>query len=282
MSATAPPKAFVIGWPIAQSRSPVIHRYWLEKYSIAGSYEAIAVEPDRVSAFLAGFADDGFVGGNVTIPHKTAAFAAADETDDTARILNAVNTLWREDGRLCGTNTDVYGFLKNLEEKAPGWSESGGAATILGAGGAARAIAYSLIGRGFDPVRIVNRTVSRAADLATLFGPPVTSHAFNELAGLLGDTAVLVNTTSLGMINHDPLEIDLEPLPATALVTDIVYVPIETGLLAAARARGNRTVDGLGMLLHQAVPGFQKWFGIRPEVDAALRQRVLADIGAVR
>ncbi len=280
MNSGAPPKAFVVGWPIAQSRSPLIHRYWLQKYEIAGSYDAIAVEPDRISAFLAGFGDDGFVGGNVTIPHKTAAFNAADETDDTARFLNAVNTLWREGDRLCGTNTDVCGFLQNLDETAPGWADDPGAATILGAGGAARAVAYGLIGRGFAPVRIVNRTISRAGELAALFGPPATAHSFKELAGLLGDTALLVNATSLGMINHDPLDIDLASLPLDALVTDIVYVPVETGLLAAAARRGNPTVDGLGMLLHQAVPGFQKWFGVRPQVDQRLRARLLADIGA--
>ncbi|PLX38191.1 MAG: shikimate dehydrogenase [Hyphomicrobiales bacterium] len=271
-------RAGVIGWPVAHSRSPMIHGYWLKQYGIAGSYDRYPVEADRIDAFLADLAGAGLVGANVTIPHKEAAFRAAAEVDPVAAALGAVNTLWLEDGKLCGANTDAYGFLANLDAEAPGWDEVPGPAVVLGAGGAARAIVWALKERGFAPVHVVNRTVSRAAELVAAFGSPLEAHGWDALGTLLGDAVLVVNTTSLGMAGNPPLEIDLSHLPDTALVTDIVYVPLETPLLAAAKARGLGTVDGLGMLLHQAVPGFERWFGVRPDVTPALRQLVVDDL----
>ncbi len=298
---TGPGRAGVIGWPIAHSRSPTIHRYWLHQYGIEGSYDPIPVEPERIAGFLAGFASSGLIGANVTIPHKEAALAAVAVATPTAAAIGAVNTLWLEDGRLHGTNTDAEGFLANLDDLAPGWATSGmatsggaasgaatsggttragGPAVVLGAGGAARAIVVALRDRGVFPIAIVNRTRDRASALAARFGANITAHAWSELPSLLWSAQILVNTTSLGMTGQPPLEIDLAPLPADALVTDIVYAPLETPLLAAAKARGLRTVDGLGMLLHQAVPGFERWFGVRPVVTPELRAAIIATLGA--
>jgi shikimate dehydrogenase len=274
------PTACIIGWPVAHSRSPVIHRYWLKELGIAGDYVRQPVEPEKIAAYLAAFADSGYVGGNVTVPHKEAAFAAVAEADDAARAIGAVNTLWLADGRLLGANTDAFGFLANLDEATPGWDRHGGAAVVLGAGGAARAVIWALLKRGFAPIRLVNRTLSRADALAGRFGSEVEATDWRDLPKALAGAALLVNTTSLGMSNNPPLEIDLAPLSADALVTDIVYVPLETPLLAAARARGLAAVDGLGMLLHQAVPGFERWFGRRPIVSAGLRAAVLQTMAA--
>ncbi|MCC6981728.1 MAG: shikimate dehydrogenase [Bauldia sp.] len=273
-------QAGVIGWPVAHSRSPTIHRYWLRKHGLAGSYDPIPVEPERIAGFLRSFASSGFVGANVTIPHKEAALAAVAHATPAASAIGAVNTLWLEDGRLHGANTDAEGFLANLDQIAPGWDGAGGPAVVLGAGGAARAIIVALRGRGVLPIAVVNRTRERAASLAERFGDHITAHDWSELPALLGTARLLVNTTSLGMAGQPPLAIDLRPLPAGALVTDIVYTPLETPLLASARARGLRTVDGLGMLLHQAVPGFELWFGVRPEVTPELRAAVVATLGA--
>jgi shikimate dehydrogenase len=266
-------RAGVVGWPVAHSRSPVIHGAWLEEHGIAGSYERLPVPPEEIDTFLARLPERGLVGVNVTIPHKEAAFRAVAEVDDVARRLGVVNTIWLENGRLRGANTDVPGFLANLDAEAPGWDAAPGPAVVLGAGGAARAVVDGLAARGFAP-RIVNRTLGRAEALAAGY-PGATAHGFADLPRLLGETGLLVNTTSLGMAGQPPLEIDLAPLAETALVTDIVYVPLETPLLALARARRLRTVDGLGMLLHQAVPGFERWFGVRPRVTPALRAAVL-------
>jgi shikimate dehydrogenase len=273
--------AFVIGHPIAHSRSPMIHGHWLRQYGIEGSYRAIDVAPRDLGAFLAGLAENGFAGGNVTIPHKEAVFAAVGRLDEAAQAIGAVNTLWFEDGVLCGGNTDAYGFAANLDEHAPGWA-TGGPAVVVGAGGAARAVVHALKARGVRDIRIANRTAERAQDLADRFGGGVSGHPLAALAGLLGDAGLLVNTTALGMQGKEAsggLPADPALLPAHALVTDIVYVPLETPLLAAARRRGLKTVDGLGMLLHQAVPGFERWFGRRPEVTPALRALVVADLG---
>jgi shikimate dehydrogenase len=270
------PTACVIGWPIEHSRSPAIHKFWLKQLGISGDYVRRAVAPEAIAAFLADFGNSGFVGANVTVPHKEAAFAAVAETDAAARAIGAVNTLWISGGKLSGTNTDTFGFLANLDEGAKAWDKSPGSAVVLGAGGAARAVIWALLSRGFDPVHIVNRTPGRAEALADRFGARAKPAAWIELPRLLAGARLLVNTTTLGMRGGEPLTIDLTPLPADAVVTDLVYVPLVTELLAAARARGLVAVDGLGMLLHQAAPGFERWFGKMPEVTPELRAAVLA------
>ncbi|PTE07535.1 shikimate dehydrogenase [Mesorhizobium helmanticense] len=272
-------KAFVTGHPIAHSRSPKIHGHWLAKYGIDGSYRAIDVAPYDFAEFVQTLAANGYRGGNVTIPHKEAAFALVSRRDDAADAIGAVNTLWFEDGALWGGNTDGHGFAANLDEHAPGWA-SNGPAVVLGAGGASRAVIHALIERGVSDIRIVNRTLARAEELSHRFGSSVSAHGVAATGELLADAGLLINTTALGMHGNEGLSADPAGLPAHALVTDLVYVPLETPLLAAARARGLKTVDGLGMLLHQAVPGFERWFGVRPEVTAELRRMILADIGA--
>ena len=275
-------RAFVVGHPIAHSRSPLIHGHWLETLGLEGSYERIDVPPDAIDAFLRGLPHSGFVGGNVTIPHKEAALKAADRLDDAAELIGAANTLWLEDGKLCAGNTDAHGFAANLDAAAPRW-RSGRTALVLGAGGAARAILFALKAAGFTDIRVVNRTVERARELADRFGGTISAQGWEAAGELAADADLVVNTTSLGMISDDwggkggsPLDVAL--LPDGAIVADIVYVPLETPLLAAARGRGLVAVDGLGMLLHQAVPGFARWFGVRPEVTPALRARIVADL----
>ncbi|MCE1235330.1 MAG: shikimate dehydrogenase [Hyphomicrobiales bacterium] len=274
------PRAFVVGWPIAQSRSPLIHAHWLAEHGLAGSYERLAVPPDEIEAFLKNLPESGWVGGNVTVPHKETAFRLASERDAVAEATGAVNTLWIEEGKLCGGNTDAIGFLANLDDRAAGWDARPGDAVVLGAGGAASAAAWGLKTRGFR-VRLVNRTLARAEALAARLGDDVSAHGWDVVRHLLRDARLLVNTTSLGMAGKDEMTLDLSPLPATALVSDVVYVPLETPFLAAARARGLATVDGLGMLLHQAVSGFERWFGVRPKVTPELRRLLLADLGVV-
>lgn len=271
-------RAFVMGHPIAHSRSPMLHGYWLERYGIAGSYEPIDVAPEALAAFFARFCETGWVGGNVTVPHKLAVVRYLDRIDDAATALGAVNTIWWQDGELVGGNTDCTGFLGNLDELAPGWDRDAGNAVILGAGGAARAAAYGLRQRGLS-VALCNRTATKAEELAAHFGG-MSGHGMDALPGLLRDADLLVNTTSLGMLGKPPLEIDLAPLKPGAVVYDVVYVPLETGLLKAAKAKGHPTVDGLGMLLHQAVDGFRHWFGTTPEVTAELRALLIDDIRA--
>ena len=270
-------KAFVCGHPIAHSRSPMIHGHWLKSYGIDGSYTAIDVAPENFAAFVAGLAAAGLRGGNITIPHKEAAFTAVQRRDEAAEQIGAVNTLWFEDGILWGGNTDAYGFAANLDHLAPGWAK-GDVAVVLGAGGASRAIIHALKKRGFNDIRIVNRTLARASELADQFGAGVSAHPQAATAELLGDASLLVNTTALGMHGNEGLPADPSTLPDHAIVTDIVYVPLETPLLAAAKVRGLKTVDGLGMLLHQAVPGFERWFGYRPEVTAELRNLIVTDL----
>jgi shikimate dehydrogenase len=273
------PVACVIGWPVKHSRSPVIHRFWLNELGLDGDYVLQPVEPERIKAFLAGFATSGFVGGNVTVPHKEVAFAAVDERDANATATGALNTLWLADGRLVGANTDVTGFLANLDQELPGWDEKPGPAVVLGAGGAARAIVWALITRGFGPVHVVNRDPARPQALARQFGEnKIRPARWADLPSLLRTARILVNTTTLGMAGQPPLKVDLAPLPKDAVVNDIVYVPMETGLIAAARARNLRVSGGLGMLLHQAAPGFEHWFGRRPEVTPALRAAVQKSI----
>ncbi|MER8752630.1 shikimate dehydrogenase [Mesorhizobium sp. M1050] len=270
-------KAFVTGHPIKHSRSPKIHGYWLAKHGIGGSYEAIDVAPESFAAFVKTLQANGYSGGNVTIPHKEAAFALADNRDQAAQEIGAVNTLWFEDGILWGGNTDAHGFAANLDEHAPGWA-SNGPAVVLGAGGASRAVIHALKQRGVADIRIVNRTLGRAMELRDRFGAGVSAHGMAATGELLADAGLLVNTTALGMHGNEGLSADPALLPDHAIVTDIVYVPLETPLLAASRARNLKTVDGLGMLLHQAVPGFERWFGIRPQVTAELRALIEADL----
>jgi shikimate dehydrogenase len=284
MADAAVRKAFVCGHPIAHSRSPRIHGYWLETYGIAGSYEAIDVAPQDAAHFFATLKERGFAGGNVTIPHKEAAYAAAARRDEAAEAIGAVNTLWFEDGVLCSGNTDAIGFAANLDDQAPGWTKAG-PAVVLGAGGAARAVIQALKERSFGDIRVINRTVVRAEELADRFGEGVSAHPAAATSELLADAGLLINTTALGMAGKDgggALPADPAALPRHAIVTDIVYVPLETPLLAAARARGLKTVDGLGMLLHQAVPGFERWFGKRPEVTRELRDMIVADMAGKR
>ena len=274
-------KAFVIGWPIEQSKSPLIHTHWLSDFGIDGSYEKIAVAPQELGTFVATMQRQGFVGGNVTLPHKQAILAHVDVIHQTAKRLGAANTVWLEDGKLHADNTDGYGFLANLDQSAPGWDQKNDAkALVLGAGGAARPIVDGLISRGSKVVTLVNRTRERAEDLAALFadlgyGERVVVADWEQRSACVAGQNIVVNTSSLGMIGHHPLDLSLDALSASALVTDIVYNPLETELLAQAKARGNGTVDGLGMLLHQAVPGFERWFGARPTVTDQLRDLVL-------
>lgn len=268
--------AGVLGDPVAHSRSPRLHGYWLRRYSIDGAYVPLPVLPENFGRAARGLADCGFRGANVTIPHKLAAFEACDSVDATARRAGAVNTLVFAGGRILGSNTDGFGFLESIREQAPGWSATDGPAVLLGAGGAARAVAAALLDAGCPQLTLVNRTIARAEALARDLEGPVE---VSEIAPLDG-AALLVNTTSLGMAGHGALSLDLAPLPGHAIVADIVYVPLETALLAQARARGLRAVDGLGMLLHQARPGFAAWFGVEPQVDAALRAFVAHDIPA--
>jgi shikimate dehydrogenase len=271
-------RACVIGWPVSHSRSPLIHGTWLKQYGIDGIYTAEAVAPDELESFLKNLGGKGFAGCNVTVPHKEAALALADEADEAARLVGAANTLWLEQGMLYATNTDVYGFLTHLDRSVPGWNDEARPAMVLGAGGAARAVLKALTERGLDDIRLANRTAARAETLAEHFGGGVNAMAWDDRASALEGCGLLINSTSLGMTGAPPLELDLEALPQDAVVYDIVYVPLLTDLLARAQARGNRTVDGLGMLLHQAVPGFEKWFGVRPEVTEELRALLVADL----
>ena len=272
------PRAFVCGHPIAHSRSPRIHGYWLEKYAIAGSYTAVDVAPEAFGEFLRSLSQAGFRGGNVTIPHKEAAFGLADSRDEAATQIGAANTLWLQDGQLHASNTDAYGFAANLDERAPQWRNSG-AAVVLGAGGSSRAIVHALKSRGVRDIRIANRTIDRANELKHHFGEGVSAHSTDAIPELLSDAGLVVNTTSLGMKGVGDLPADPELMRDDAVVADIVYVPLVTPFLAAAAKRGLKTVDGLGMLLHQAVPGFERWFGVRPDVTTELRDLIVADLG---
>lgn len=272
------PIACVIGWPIGHSRSPLIHRHWLRTMGIEGDYAPFALPPDDAAAFFDDFARSGFVGGNVTVPHKEIAFSKATVVDSATEALGAVNTVWLEDGRLMGTSTDAVGFLANLDHATPDWSNNRGPAVVLGAGGAARAVIWALLERSFDTVIVINRTIERAEALARRFGDRVRAADWESSPSVLREASVLINATSLGMTGQPSLPLDVGRLPDDAIVNDLVYAPLETDLLQQARERGLRTVDGLGMLLHQAVPGFEKWFGVRPIVTEELRELVVADL----
>ena len=273
-------RAFVIGHPIKHSRSPLIHGSWISTYGVDGSYEAIDVAPDDLPAFVQRLRDREFVGGNVTIPHKEDVFALCDSVDPLAQRIGAVNTLVAQPGgKVHGFNTDFMGFLGNLDQNAPGWSDGLETALVFGAGGAARAVLVALQHRGIKKIHILNRTVDKAEALAKeLGGGPFIPGPMDACMALAPRAGLLVNTTSVGMhaTRFEVMPIDL--LPPSAIVTDIVYVPLVTPLLADAQAIGLRTVDGLGMLLHQAVPGFEAWFGVRPEVTAELRAKIEATL----
>ena len=273
---TAARAACVIGWPVEHSRSPLIHDYWLKAYGIAGEYRREAVPPDQFAAFVQSLSARGYVGANVTVPHKEAALALS-QPDDRARAVGAANTLWL-DGVLRSTNTDVEGFLNNLDACAAQWDRGLTAAVVLGAGGAARAVVYGLIARGVARIMVVNRTFNRAEMLHERFGRRAHPTPWDERNAVLADAALLVNTTTLGMAGQPPLDIDVGRLPSHAIVADLVYVPLVTPLIRTAKARGLRTADGLGMLLHQAVGGFTLWFGTKPAVTPQLRALVEADL----
>jgi shikimate dehydrogenase len=271
-----PPAACLIGWPAAHSRSPLIHHYWLRTLGIAGGYVIEAVPPDEFQDFVFRLSLRGFVGANVTIPHKERALSLS-KPDARARAVGAANTLWFADGELCSTNTDVEGFINSLDASASGWDKCD-EALVLGAGGSSRAVVFGLLDRGIKRVHLANRTMARARALADQFGASVLPVAWEAIGDLLPRAGLLVNTTSLGMKGQPPLELDVGLLPSHAVVADLVYVPLDTPLLTASRARGLKTADGLGMLLHQAVRGFELWFGQRPEVTAELRALVEADL----
>ena len=274
-------RACVIGWPVAHSRSPVIHRYWLKLYGLDGAYELEAVRPEEIEGFLKGLGKRGYAGANVTLPHKEAALAAADRPDQAATTIGAANTLWLDNkGLLHASNTDAYGFRTHLAAEAPDWNKDSRPVMVLGAGGAARAILHGLLEAGASKILLANRTEGRAKALAQGFGSRVSVVPWEDRNRALAGSGLLVNATSLGMTGKPPLDLDLSALPKDATVADIVYSPLETPLLAAAKARRNRIVDGLGMLLHQAVPGFERWFGVRPEVTPELRAHVGAHLGA--
>ncbi|MBU3730196.1 MAG: shikimate dehydrogenase [Beijerinckiaceae bacterium] len=270
-------RACVIGSPIAHSRSPLIHGYWLQTLGIPGSYDKIEVKPGELAEFFASMAEKGFVGCNVTVPHKEEALKLAQRRTARAEEFGAANTIWIENGEIWADNTDSHGYEMSLDQEAPGW-DTARRALVLGAGGASRAIIAALLRRGVERIDCVNRSVERAEALAALFGSKVHAARFEEAPVLMKDADLLVNTTALGMRGKDPLVLPLETLKTDALVSDIVYVPLETDLLREAKARGHRIVGGLGMLLHQAVPGFVHWFGATPSVTPELRAILEDDV----
>ncbi|PKR54682.1 shikimate dehydrogenase [Thalassospira marina] len=269
--------AGVMGWPVAHSKSPRLQGYWLAKYGIDGTYMPLPVAPENFASAVKSLRDLGFAGVNVTIPHKQAVFDVCDELSDRAQRIGAVNTVtFADDGKILGDNTDGFGFIENLRQNAPEIDFTRGPAIVLGAGGACRAIIVSLLDENCPEIRLLNRTKARADALADeIKDPRITVVEWDRIDHCLEDAALLVNTTSLGMVRQPPLEIDLAGLAKQAIVTDIVYAPLKTGLLAQAEGRGNSVVDGLGMLLHQARPGFHRWFGIDPVVTPELRDFVL-------
>lgn len=272
--------AGVIGWPVAHSLSPRLHGYWLQTLGIDGAYVPLPVAPENISDALRALPKLGFAGANVTVPHKEAALAAVDEVSEIANRIGAVNTLiCKSDGTLYGDNTDAFGFIENLRAGAPSWRPDSGCALVLGAGGAARAVITALIDAGVTEISLSNRTLARAYDVAQYIGGNVAVVPWEARDTAAEGVTLLVNTTTLGMAGKAPLEMDIRALADDAVVTDIVYAPLQTPLLASAHARGLTTVDGLGMLLHQARPGFEAWFGVRPEVTADLRRHVLESLG---
>ena len=271
--------AGVMGWPIAHSRSPLIHNYWLEKYGMKGTYVPLAVAPGTLGTAIPGLKALGFKGCNITIPHKVEAIALMDEIDTMARRMGAMNTIVvRPDGSLKGFNNDGYGYIQSLLDAQPSWRADAGPITVLGAGGAARAVVLSLADRGAKEIRLINRSPAAAQALADEFGAPVKALGWADRHAALSGVALLVNTTSQGMHGNPALDLDLITLPKTALVSDVIYVPLETPLIVAAKARGNPTVGGLGMLLNQARPAFEAWFGVLPDITPELRRMIEATL----
>jgi shikimate dehydrogenase len=271
--------AGVMGWPVAHSRSPLIHNHWIAKHHLRGAYVLLPVEPGNLQQALRALPVLGFSGCNLTIPHKVAAMAMVDSVDPVARRIGAINTVVvQPDGALAGFNNDGFGYVQSLLAEVPQWRADAGPVVVMGAGGAARAVIVGLVEQGARDIRVCNRSPEKAQLLAAELGAPVRAVPWEQRHGLLADAALLVNTTSQGMAGQAPLDLSLDDLPIGALVSDLVYVPLETPLLAAARARGNPTVGGLGMLLHQACPAFAAWFGLTPLVDAGLRALIERDL----
>ncbi len=276
MAEVMPPRfllASVMGWPVMHSRSPMLHNYWMRQHALTGVYVPLAIQPDGLAAALRALHPLGFSGCNLTLPHKQTAMAVVDEVDEVARRIGAISCVTvRADGSLAGTNNDCFGFIHNLKQEYPNWRADAGPAVVLGAGGGARAVCYALMQAGATEIRVVNRSFARAQSLAADFGAPLQALPWEQRHAALDGAAMAVNTTSLGMAGQPALDIRLDALPKTALAADIIYIPLETPLLAAARRRGNRTSNGLGMLLHQARPAWKLWFGIEPAVTVELRE----------
>ena len=271
--------AGVMGWPVAHSRSPRIHNYWIDKHGLNGAYVLLPVAPGTLEIAVPGLAALGFRGCNITLPHKVDAMALMHEVDPMARRMGAMNTIVvQKDGSLKGFNNDGFGYIQSLLDAKPDWRADAGPVTVLGAGGAARAVVLSLADRGAKEIRLINRTFEKAEALAKEFGGPIKAYHWEDRHTALADVALLVNTTSQGMHGQEALDLSLNALPTHALVSDVIYVPLETPLLAAARHRGNATVNGLGMLLNQARPAFHAWFGVMPEVTPELRRMVEATL----
>ena len=267
--------AGVMGWPVMHSRSPLIHNHWFDKQGLLGRYVPLAIAPERLQAALRALPALGFAGCNLTIPHKQAAMAWVDEVHETARLIGAISCVTvRADGSLLGSNNDAFGFMRNLKQSQPQWRASDGPAVVIGAGGGARAVCHGLLAQGVQEVRVVNRSAQAAAELAAALGSAVRTHAWKDRNDVIDGAALVVNTTSQGMVGQGQLDVSLEKLAANAIAADIVYIPLETPFLAAARARGNATVSGLGMLLHQGPLAWKAWFGIEPEVTDELRRLV--------
>ncbi len=271
-------KACIMGWPVRHSRSPLIHGHWLAHYGLTGAYDRVEIMPDDFESFVRDMEAQGYVGGNATLPHKEALLQLSAHRTPAAEAAGAANTLWFENGAICCDNTDITGFLANLDAGAPGWDRQAETALVLGAGGAARGIVFGLLQRGITRVIVTNRTYAAAEELRAVFGPAVEPLHWAEAERALMDADLLVNTTSLGMVGQPALDLSVVNLPPHAVVTDAVYVPLETEWLARARLRGHVTVGGLGMLLHQAVPGFARWFGVTPVVTPELTRLIEADV----
>ncbi len=267
--------AGVMGWPVMHSRSPMLHNYWFKKHGLAGTYVPLAIRPEHLAAALRGLHPLGFAGVNVTIPHKQETMKIVHEVDALARSIGAIScVIVRPDGSLVGTNNDCYGFIHALRQEHPGWRADAGPVVVIGAGGGSRAVCYGLAQEGAREIRLVNRTLERAKGIEAQFGSPIKTLPWEQRQEVLEGAAMVVNTTSCGMVGNPALDLKLDKLPKSALAADIVYIPLETPFLAAARMRGNRTVNGLGMLLNQGRPAWKLWFGIEPEVTAELRTMV--------
>lgn len=267
--------AGVMGWPVMHSRSPMMHNYWFKQHGLAGTYVPLAIPPERLTGALRSLHPLGFSGCNVTIPHKQEAMKIVDEVDALARAIGAISCIVvRPDGSLMGTNNDCYGFIQSVKAEQPGWRADAGPVVVIGAGGGSRAICYGLAQEGAREIRLVNRSLERAKAVAQAFGVPIRALPWEERHDAMEGAAMVVNTTSCGMVGQPALDIRLDKLPKNTLAADIVYIPLETPFLAAARKRGNRTMNGLGMLLNQGRPAWKAWFGIEPEVTAELRAMV--------